>query len=37
VTVQTGSAEFAGVVKCSTLIADTVIASSYTPGAGNIW
>jgi hypothetical protein len=37
VTVQTGSAEFAGVVKCSTLIADTVIASSYTPGAGNVW
>ena len=36
VTVQTGSAEFAGVVKCSTLIADAVIASSYTPGAGNI-
>ena len=36
VTVQAGSAEFAGVVKCGTLIADAVIASSYTPGAGNI-
>lgn len=36
VTVQAGSAEFTGVVKCGTLIADAVIASSYTPGAGNI-
>ena len=26
-----------GVVKCTTLIADSVVASSYTPGAGNIW
>lgn len=26
-----------GVLKTSTLMADSVIASSYTPGAGNIW
>ena len=26
-----------GVVKCETLIATSVVSSSYTPGAGNIW
>jgi hypothetical protein len=36
VTVEAGSTEFAGVVKCGTLIAEAVISSSYTPGAGNI-
>jgi uncharacterized protein involved in type VI secretion and phage assembly len=25
------------VVKCSTLITDSVVSSSYTPGAGNVW
>ncbi|SEP63957.1 hypothetical protein SAMN04488038_10145 [Solimonas aquatica] len=25
------------VVQCSTLIANSVVSSSYTPGAGNIW
>jgi uncharacterized protein involved in type VI secretion and phage assembly len=34
---QTGMVEASGVVKCDTLIATSVIASSYTPGAGNIW
>lgn len=29
--------KFTGVVKCDTLIATTVVASTYTPGAGNIW
>jgi hypothetical protein len=24
-------------VKCDTLITNSVISSSYTPGAGNIW
>jgi hypothetical protein len=24
-------------VKCDTLITNTVISNSYTPGAGNIW
>jgi hypothetical protein len=23
--------------RCETLIADTVVSSTYTPGAGNIW
>ncbi len=37
VTVDAGMATFSGVVKCSTLIADAVVGTSYTPGAGNIW
>lgn len=28
---------FSGVVQCDTLITNSVISSSYTPGAGNIW
>ena len=26
-----------GVVRASTIIADSVVASNYTPGAGNVW
>ena len=26
-----------GVLQCETLVADSVVAQSYTPGAGNIW
>ena len=37
VEVNAGMARFSGVVQCSTLIANSVVASSYTPGAGNIW
>jgi len=37
VEVQAGMARFAGVVRCDTLITNSVVASSYTPGAGNIW
>ena len=37
VEMDTGMARISGTVKCSTLIADSVVASSYTPGAGNIW
>ncbi|HEY6836166.1 MAG TPA: phage baseplate assembly protein V [Gaiellaceae bacterium] len=29
-------ARFTGVVQCDTLIANSVVASSYTPGAGNL-
>jgi phage baseplate assembly protein gpV len=32
---ETGLARFTGVVQCDTLIATNVVASSYTPGAGN--
>jgi uncharacterized protein involved in type VI secretion and phage assembly len=35
--VESGVARFAGVVACDTLQANSVIASSYTPGAGNVW
>ncbi len=37
VTVDAGMSKFSGVVQADTLIATTVIASTYTPGAGNIW
>jgi uncharacterized protein involved in type VI secretion and phage assembly len=37
VTVDAGMSSFSGVVQCDTLIATSVVASSYTPGAGNIW
>jgi hypothetical protein len=28
---------FSGVVKCDALITNSVVSSSYTPGAGNVW
>lgn len=37
VDVTAGMSQFSGVVKCDTLISNSVISSSYTPGAGNIW
>jgi uncharacterized protein involved in type VI secretion and phage assembly len=37
VTVNAGFSKFSGVVQCDTLIATTVVATTYTPGAGNIW
>jgi phage gp45-like len=37
VEVDSGMSKFSGVVQCDTLIATSVVASSYTPGAGNIW
>jgi uncharacterized protein involved in type VI secretion and phage assembly len=37
VTVDAAMAKFSGVVKCDVLISTSVISSSYTPGAGNIW
>jgi hypothetical protein len=36
VTVDSGMTRFSGVVQCDTLITNTVIASTYTPGAGNL-
>ncbi|MFN2221922.1 MAG: hypothetical protein PVH65_04380 [Chloroflexota bacterium] len=35
--VHTGMTEVDGILKTGTLIADSVVSSSYTPGAGNIW
>ena len=37
VTVDAGMSRFSGVVQCDTLISNTVISATYTPGAGNIW
>jgi uncharacterized protein involved in type VI secretion and phage assembly len=37
VNVHTARAEFSGEVKCKKLVTDSVVSSSYTPGAGNIY
>jgi len=36
VNVDSAMARFSGVVQCDTLIANSVVGSSYTPGAGNV-
>jgi uncharacterized protein involved in type VI secretion and phage assembly len=37
VQVDAAIADFSGVVKCQVLQSTTVISSTYTPGAGNVW
>jgi uncharacterized protein involved in type VI secretion and phage assembly len=37
VTVDAGMSKFSGVVQADTVITNSIIAASYTPGAGNIW
>jgi hypothetical protein len=37
VNVDAAVSTFSGVVRCDVLQATTVISSTYTPGAGNIW
>lgn len=37
VKVDAGMSQFSGIVKCDTLISNSVVSASYTPGAGNIW
>jgi len=37
VDVNSGMTKFSGVVQSDTVITNSVVASSYTPGAGNIW
>lgn len=37
VKVNAAISDFSGVVKCDSLISNSVISASYTPGAGNIW
>ena len=37
VTVDAGMSKFSGVVQADTVISNSVVSSSYTPGAGNIW
>lgn len=36
-TVNAGMSTFSGVVQAQTVITSSVVSSSYTPGAGNIW
>ena len=36
-TVHSGMSHFEGVVRCDTLISNSVVSASYTPGAGNVW
>lgn len=36
VTINSGMVKVSGVVQCDTIIANSVIGSSYTPGVGNI-
>lgn len=36
-TVNSPTAMFTGIVQCSTLLTQSVVSQSYTPGAGNIW
>jgi uncharacterized protein involved in type VI secretion and phage assembly len=36
-TVNAGISTFSGVVKADTVITNSVVSASYTPGAGNIW
>ena len=37
VQVDAGMSKFSGVVQADTVIATSIVGSSYTPGAGNIW
>lgn len=37
VRVHAALAHFDGVLKCDTLISNSVVSASYTPGAGNVW
>ncbi len=37
VTVNAGMSRFSGVVQADTVICNSIISASYTPGAGNIW
>ncbi len=37
VQVDAAMSRFSGIVQCDTIIATSVVGTSYTPGAGNIW
>lgn len=36
-TVNAAMSKFSGAVQCDTLISNSVISASYTPGSGNVW
>ncbi len=35
--VNAAMAKFSGVIKADTVVTNSVVSSSYTPGAGNVW
>lgn len=37
VNVDSAIATFSGTIQCQTIIATTVVGTTYTPGAGNVW
>jgi uncharacterized protein involved in type VI secretion and phage assembly len=37
ITVDAGLTTFAGTIRCDTMISNSVVSASYTPGAGNVW
>jgi uncharacterized protein involved in type VI secretion and phage assembly len=37
VTVDAGMSKFSGILQADTVICNTIVSASYTPGAGNIW
>jgi hypothetical protein len=37
VSVSANMSKFSGVVQADTIITNSVVSASYTPGAGNIW
>ena len=37
VTVDAAMATFSGIIQCQVMQATTVVATTYTPGAGNVW
>ncbi len=37
VTVDSGMSRFSGVIQADTVVTNSVVSASYTPGAGNIW
>lgn len=37
ITANAAFSKFSGIIQCDTIIATSVVGTSYTPGAGNIW
>jgi TATA-box binding protein (TBP) (component of TFIID and TFIIIB) len=35
--VTAAMSRFSGVVRCDSLVTNSVVSASYTPGAGNVW
>ena len=37
INLDAGMTQTGGVIRAGTIIADSVVAASYSPGAGNVW